>query len=111
MPWRRRGSRTFSLRPEQLFASRSPWKDLPNRAMFGMRTMTEHLAESLDRPRLNAGVLAVFAASALLSAAVGLYGLITLIVVARTREIGVRLAVGATPLQVVRQVLGEALRP
>jgi putative ABC transport system permease protein len=83
----------------------------PDRAVFGVQPLSDVLDRTLDRPRLNAGVLAVFAASALLSAALGLYGLMTLVVTGRTREIGVRMAVGATPARIVSQVVGEALRP
>jgi putative ABC transport system permease protein len=83
----------------------------PNRAMFGLTTMEEYLARSLDRPRLNTGILSVFASCALLSAALGLYALMSLAVTARTREIGLRMAIGATPSRVSIQVVREAMVP
>jgi putative ABC transport system permease protein len=86
-------------------------KVAPQRAIFGMTTIDEYLERTIDRPRVNASLLGVFALGALISAALGLYGLVTLTVVARTREMGVRIALGALPKQIVAQVLGEALRP
>jgi putative ABC transport system permease protein len=66
---------------------------------------------ALDRLRLNAAVLGVVAASDLISAASGLYGLVMLMVTARTKEIGLKMALGATRARIVMQVAGEALRP
>jgi ABC-type antimicrobial peptide transport system permease subunit len=86
-------------------------KVAPQRAIFGMTTLDEYLERTIDRPRVNASLLGVFALGALISAALGLYGLVTLTVVARTREMGVRIALGALPKQIVAQVLAEALRP
>jgi putative ABC transport system permease protein len=83
----------------------------PQRAIFGVSTIAEHLDRTLDQPRINAGLLGVFALSALVSAALGLYGLVMLMVAARSTEIGVRIALGARPGQIVTQVVGEALRP
>jgi putative ABC transport system permease protein len=83
----------------------------PNRAVFGVRTLAETLDTSLDKPRLNAEVVALFAASALTLAAVGLYSLMMLAVTAQTREIGVRVALGATPGRIVSAVVNQAVRP
>jgi ABC-type lipoprotein release transport system permease subunit len=83
----------------------------PTRAVFGVRTLSETLDTSLDKPRLNAEVVALFAASALTLAAVGLYSLMMLAVAAQTREIGVRVALGATPGRIVSAVVSQALRP
>ena len=80
----------------------------PRRAIFGMETIEDALATDLDRPRSNARLLGLFAVSALLLAAVGLYGLMAQMVSARRREIGIRMAMGADPAQVVRSILGGA---
>ena len=68
------------------------------------------VAASVARPRFYTTLLAVFAASALLLAAVGLFGVLSYSVLQRSREIGVRLALGARASQVTRMVVGSALR-
>ena len=64
------------------------------------------LDRSVDEPRFRATLLGAFAVAALLLAAVGVYGLVSQSVTERTREIGIRVALGAQP----RQVLGALLR-
>jgi predicted permease len=80
----------------------------PSRAIFGLQTIEDALAVDLQRPRSNARLLGLFAISAMLLAAVGLYGLMTQLVNARRREIGIRIAMGADPARVVRSMLGGA---
>ncbi len=80
----------------------------PNRAIFGLETIDDALAADLDRPRSNARLLGLFAISAMILAAVGLYGLMTQMVNARRREIGIRMAMGADPARLVRSMLGAA---
>ena len=82
----------------------------PNRAIFGMRPLQEVLDASLEAPRLDAAILGVFAASAVTLAAIGLYSLFMLVVSDRTRELAVRLAVGAAPQQLVMLVMSGASR-
>jgi putative ABC transport system permease protein len=82
----------------------------PARALFGLRPLQEVLDAALDQPRLDAAMLGLFAAAALLLAALGLYSLFMLLVADRARELAVRLAVGASPQQVVRLVLAGAGR-
>jgi putative ABC transport system permease protein len=83
----------------------------PNRAVFGVKTVEEVVAGSLDTPRLSAQVLALFAAMALTLAAVGLYSLVMLAVTGQTKEIGLRVALGAQPARIVAGVIFVAARP
>ncbi|MGH9418167.1 MAG: ADOP family duplicated permease [Terriglobales bacterium] len=85
-------------------------KSAPGRALFGVEPLTQLLAAGLAQPQLEADCLAMFAGFALLLAAVGLYGLISLMVLAQRRELGVRLALGARPSQLARTVLAGAAR-
>ena len=83
----------------------------PNRAVFGVTTVEEVLASSLDKPRLSAEVLALFGLTALTLAAVGLYSLVMLAVTSQTKEIGLRVALGADSRRIVMGVILEAARP
>jgi len=73
-------------------------------------TMRQHLGRLAARPRFNALLLSIFAGMGLLLAAVGLYGVISFLVAQRTQEIGVRMALGATPGAIARLVLRDAAR-
>jgi ABC-type antimicrobial peptide transport system permease subunit len=68
------------------------------------------IRESLWAQRLSAGLLAVFGSLALLLSTIGIYGVISYSVTLRKREIGVRMALGATPGDVQRMVLSEGMR-
>ncbi len=73
------------------------------------RTTDEMFALSLAPQRLNTGLLATFAGTALLLATIGIYGLMNYHVTQRTREIGLRIALGARPSDVADLVLREAI--
>jgi putative ABC transport system permease protein len=75
----------------------------------GVTAMTHVVSEALGGPRFAARLFSAFALVALLLAALGLYGLLAWSVSRRTREIGVRVSLGARPIDVGRLVLGEGL--
>jgi ABC-type antimicrobial peptide transport system permease subunit len=74
------------------------------------RAMGEVFADSIRRPRLLAQLLGAFAGLALLLAAVGTYGVLSYVVAERRREIGIRMALGASRAAVLRQVMTEGIR-
>jgi predicted permease len=75
------------------------------RAVFGLKPFSNVTDAALDQPRLTAGTIGTFAAAAMALAALGLYSLFMLLVGESTREIGVRMALGATPQSMTRLVL------
>jgi predicted permease len=75
-----------------------------------MRTMDEVFGASVSRPRLLAQLLGMFAALALLLAAVGTYGILAYTVTERRKEIGIHMALGATRGNVLGRILGQGLR-
>ena len=81
--------------------------DVPLRAV---ESVEHQLADTLARPRFNMALLLAFAATALLLTVVGLYGVVSYTVSQRTREIGIRMALGAEPGSVRRMVLTYGLR-
>ena len=81
----------------------------PNLPVFDVFTLQTKVARTFGRERFAATLLALLAGIALFLASVGIYGLIAETVAARTREIGVRMALGAAPGDIVRRVVQRGL--
>ena len=99
--------------PLRLLASdlRSSLKELdPRLSLWRARTMDELLNQPLAEPKLGAVLMSTLALLALVLAAVGLFGVMASAVAAQTREIGVRLALGAAPSRLRWEVINQALR-
>jgi predicted permease len=82
----------------------------PEIPLFGAQTMEARLSDSLSSRRLPLMLLVVFAGVALFLAVVGIYGALAYSVTQRTREIGIRVAMGSTPGGVFRIVVGQGMR-
>jgi putative ABC transport system permease protein len=81
-----------------------------NQPLVNLRTMEENIAASVSQPRFRTVLLTILASLALLIAAVGIYGVMAFSVGQRTREIGTRMALGATPGGIFQLVIGDGLR-
>ncbi len=80
-----------------------------NPALFNVRTLDEYVAEQLWQPRQTMTLLGVFGGIAVMLALTGVYGIMAYTVRQRTREIGIRMALGAKPLDVLRLVMARGL--
>jgi predicted permease len=81
----------------------------PDAVVYGIRTMQERLNDSLARQRFSTTMLGAFAVFALLLAAIGLYGVMSYLVTQSTRDIGVLVALGARPGNIIRLVVRQGM--
>ncbi|MEO1368140.1 MAG: FtsX-like permease family protein, partial [Acidobacteriota bacterium] len=81
----------------------------PSMVVYDLRTMDQHLEESLLLQKLGTHLVGLFGGLALLLASVGLFGLLMHTVIARRREIGIRMSIGARAVDVFLQILREGL--
>jgi putative ABC transport system permease protein len=82
----------------------------PGVPIYQLSTMQEKIAGTLQRSHFDTFLLSIFAATALLLSSIGIYGVMSYVVAQRTRDIGIRVALGATPAQILQDVLSYGMR-
>jgi ABC-type antimicrobial peptide transport system permease subunit len=93
----------------------APWirtqiAQIDSTAPAEIETLTQTVNSLADRPRFETALLGFFALCGLLMAVIGLYGVIAFMAAQRTQEIGVRMALGATRMDILRLIAGEGVR-
>jgi len=82
----------------------------PSRSVYGISPLTSHFSDAFAENRLRTVLLTFFALTAISLACVGLYGTLSYLVNIRQREVGLRLALGALPVHILWQFLGQGMR-
>ncbi len=120
LPWKNEhviflGSANMILRTRINSSAVSTWMREQTAALdptlpVKIETMRERVSKLADRPRFNAVLLSMFAGMGVLLAAIGMYGVVGFLVAQQTPEIGVRMALGATPEGILKMVLANVAR-
>jgi len=82
----------------------------PNQPLVNVRSMEQNIQTSVAQPRFRTWLIGIFAALALVLAAVGVYGVMSYSVTQRISEIGIRVTMGAQPVDILRIIVGEGVR-
>jgi ABC-type lipoprotein release transport system permease subunit len=103
------------IRTSQSPTATAPWvraqiAQIDPTVPVNIETLAESVSKLADRPRFEAALLGFFAFSGLLMAVIGLYGVIAFVALQRTQEIGVRMALGATRIRILRLIAGEGVQ-